>query len=299
MKKALSILCAVALAFSLSMPAFAAATPGQGGEPTPVPTPVPTETPDNSWDQEISDALNQGNTAAAADALTNLVTEISSKGEVVVTSNTAGLISKVMDAAGTSKAVTNSSSVPAGVTASAVADSTASDVTLNSVEVSAKDAAHVTIKLDASMSTQSPLGVRMTLSLPASLFNGVDLQNSSLHLLYQTSSGATQTLFTLLSREQTADTVTLTFWVPHFSTYYITTSTDIAGGNNGGDNGGNNGGNNGSSNTTPAAPTTAPAANPIKATGADMNAAVVFLAVGAAVALACGVVVVKKSGLNI
>ena len=296
MKKALSILCAVALAFSLSMPAFAAATPGQ-------------EENTINLQKQISSALQEGFVEEAEKACAELVSIINET-NAPVNGTTAWLANNVMVYTGKGKTETavNASGVPTGVAATATTSTNASNVTLNSVEVTANSDSDVSIKLDASMSAQSALGVTMNVSLPASLFNGVTLNQGNLRLLYQADNGEVQTLNTLMGVSQTNDTVTLTFWVPHFSTYYITTSTTIPtpptnpdgnGGDNGGDNGGNNGGNNGSSNTTPAAPTTAPAANPIKATGADMNAAVVFLAVGAAVALACGVVVVKKSGLNI
>lgn len=298
MKKALSVLCAVALAFSLSMPAFAAATPGQE---------------DNTFNlhKQIASALQDGLIEEAENACSELVSIINET-NAPVSNTTAWLANNVLDrTAGKTEAASVGSNVPSGVSATTSTSADASSVALNTVEVTANSASDVTIKLDASMSTQSALGVRMTLSLPASLFNGVNLQQNMLHLLYQADNGEVQTLFTLLTMEQTADTVTLTFWVPHFSTYYITTSTTIPGGNggnNGGDNGGNNGsdnnnnsGNSGSSSnsSTSTAPSTSTTANPIKATGADMSAVVVFLAVAAVAALAGGMIVVKKNGLNI
>lgn len=259
---------------------------------------------------QISSALAEQKYDEAQNACSELVSAINTT-NADVSSTTAWMANAVLNAVGSLQYASVGSNVPAGVSAMATASNGASVVSLNSVEVTANSASDVTIKLDASMAQQSPLGVRLSVTLPASLFNGVTLNQSSLHLLYQADNGEVQTLNTILTMEQTADAVTLTFWVPHFSTYYITTSATIPSGttsqsgassnvtsnNSSTTSTASNGGSNGS--TTSASTSTSTATNPIKSTGADMSTAVVFLAMAATAALACGVVVAKKNGLNI
>lgn len=278
------------MAFGLSMPAFAAATPGQ-------------EDNTATLHSQISSALMEQNYTEAQNACTELVSAINST-NANVSNTTAWMANAVLNASGSLQTVSTGSNVPAGVSAVSTASADASAVTLNSVEVTANSSSDVTIKVDASMTQQSPLGVRMSMTLPANLFNGATLSWNTLHLLYQADNGEVQTLNSVLTVEQNADTVTLTFWVPHFSTYYITTSATIPGGSgttsqpeNPSTSGGNSGNTSSTSSSTSTSASTA--ANPIKATGADMSAAVVFLAVAATAALACGVVVAKKNGLNI
>lgn len=291
MKKALSVLCAAVLAFSVAaMPAFADATAGQA------------ENTLNKQDQ-IFAALNAGDTTSAKNALTELTTLSASNS--LISKTTAELASAVLTETGSDVAVASSVE---SVTATATVGDGASDITLNQLSVTYTADEEPAITLDASMASQSAQGVRMNITVPHSVMSaGGSIRANDWFLTYTAADGTKQLLQTVLGVSVSDAGYTITFWVPHFSTYVLTTdesyvpelptaptpTPDPNGGNQGGS---NQGGGSSSSNT--AAPTTAPAVNPIKATGADMSAVVVFLAVAAVVALAGGMVAVKKNGLN-
>lgn len=288
MKKALSVLCAAVLAFSVAaMPAFAAATDGQA------------ENTLNKQDQ-IFAALNAGDTTSAKNALTELTTLSASN--PLVSKTTAELASAVLSKTGADVAVASSVE---GVTATATVGDGASDITLNQLSVTYTADEKPAITLDASMAAQSAQGVRMNITVPHSVLSaGGSIRANDWFLTYTAEDGTKQLLQTVLSVSVSDAGYTITFWVPHFSTYVLTTDESYApelpapptptptpGPTNPDTEGG-------STPSGTAAPTTAPVANPIKATGADMSTAVVFLAVAAVVALAGGMVVVKKSGMN-
>lgn len=289
MKKVLTIAVAAVMAFSLSMPAFAAATEGQLEN-------------EGKLVQQIGHALAENNVPAATEAAKQVVSAISDT-DSDVSKTTAQHIGAVLDKTGATEATSNVSVGSETATVAFVGEgSTGSAVTVNSLSATPATAdAPLTVTIDASVSgTQSGLGYLVSFVLPTGMLNSNgQTTNYNTSNVYLTSNG--QKLDTVTSVINRADGgVIITAWVPHFSTYNVVMGSPKAGGGDqGGNNGGNNGGDNGGSNTPAATPAPAPAAaNPIKKTGADMSVALTALAVVAGVALVGGVVAMKKSDLD-
>lgn len=289
MKKVLTIAVAAVMAFSLSMPAFAAATEGQMAN-------------EGKLVQQIGHALAENNVPAATEAAKQVVSAISDT-DSDVSKTTAQHIGAVLDKTGATEATSNVSVGSETATVAFVGEgSTGSAVTVNSLSATPATAdAPLTVTIDASVSgTQSGLGYLVSFVLPTGMLNSNgQTTNYNTSNVYLTSNG--QKLDTVTSVINRADGgVIITAWVPHFSTYNVVMGSPKAGGGDqGGNNGGNNGGDNGGSNTPAATPAPAPAAaNPIKKTGADMSVALTALAVVAGVALVGGVVAMKKSDLD-
>lgn len=300
MKKVLTIAVAAVMAFSLSMPAFAAATEGQMAN-------------EGKLVQQIGSALAENNVPAATEAAKQVVSAISGN-DSDVSKTTAQHIGAVLDKTSTTEGKSDVSVGSETATVAFVGEgSTGSAVTVNSLKATPATAdAPLTVTIDASVSgTQSGLGYLVSFVLPTGMLNSNgQTTNYNTSNVYLTSNG--QKLDTVTSVINRADGgVIITAWVPHFSTYNVVLGSSVQvnqpdltpdnGGNggNGGDQGGNNGGDNGGSNTPAATPAPAPAAaNPIKKTGADMSVALTALAVVAGVALVGGVVAMKKSDLD-
>lgn len=299
MKKMLSIAIAAVMAFTLSMPAFAAATPGQMAQ-------------EGALVQQIGNALAENNVEAAKAAAAAVVGAIT-KTNSDVSSLTAQHVSAVLTKTGTES--DKGSIMVAGTSASAnvaiVGNGYSGDaVTVNGMSVTpAADGQPLTVTFEATASgTQSDLGYLVSFVLPASVVGNGPVSTSNVYLTYTAADGSAQKLDSVTSVINRADGgVILTAWVPHFSTYNVvfaaagSVNQPVLPGEGGGNQGGsdNNSGSSDSGSTTPAAtPAPAAAANPIKKTGADMSVALTALAVVAGVALVGGVVAMKKSGLD-
>ena len=312
MKKVLTIAVAAVMAFSLSMPAFAAATEGQMAN-------------EGKLVQQIGHALAQDNVEAATAAAEDVVTLITD-GKTDVSALTAGHLQAVLgklEEQGSAVAKTNSLNQSA-VTVTGEAQ-TAQNVVVNDLQVhpaAGDNAATITLVVDDTNAAdaQSGLGYKLTLDIPTSQFSASadptcipKLDN--VHLVYEATGQKLDSVLDayIWQHEDGPYMVRLIAWVPHFSTYNVVFAPvgnvnqpilpgeggGDQGGNNGGDQGGNSGGDNGGSNTPAATPAPAPAAaNPIKKTGADMSVALTALAVVAGVALVGGVVAMKKSDLD-
>lgn len=312
MKKVLTIAVAAVMAFSLSMPAFAAATEGQMAN-------------EGKLVQQIGHALAQDNVEAATAAAEDVVTLITD-GKTDVSALTAGHLQAVLgklEEQGSAVAQTNSLNQSA-VTVTGEAR-TAQNVVVNGLQVhpaAGDNAATITLVVNDNNAAdaQSGLGYKLTLDIPTSQFSASadptwfpKLDN--VHLVYEATGQKLDSVLDayIWRHEDGPYMVRLIAWVPHFSTYNVVFAPvgnvnqpilpgeggGDQGGNNGGDQGGNSGGDNGGSNTPAATPAPAPAAaNPIKKTGADMSVALTALAVVAGVALVGGVVAMKKSDLD-
>lgn len=303
MKKMLSIAVAAVMAFSLSMPAFAAATEGQMQNEGQLVT-------------QISSALAENNVSAATEAAKQVVSAISSTNSDV-SKMTAKHIEAVLTKTGRvenkSDINVNGDSANAATVAVVGYGDTGNDVKVNSLSATPATAdSPLTITIDASASgTTSDLGYLLSFVLPSSVLNSngqpTNYNTSNVYLTY-----GDQKLDTVTSVINRADGgVIVTAWVPHFSVYNVVLGSSVQvnqpdltpddNTNNGGNNGGsNNGGssNNSGSSTPAATPAPVAAENPIKKTGADMNLALTALAVLAGVALVGGAVAVKKNGLD-
>lgn len=290
MKKVLTIAVAAVMAFSLSMPAFAAATEGQMAN-------------EGKLVQQIGHALAQDNVEAATAAAEEVVTLITD-GKTDVSALTAGHLQAVLNKANGTSSVSN---VDLGDGEQALVGvvgegGTAANVTMNSVSINNDGGKVSSIVFTATASgEQSALGYLMNLTLPASALGDTEFAKGDMHLIYN-DNGVNQKLDSVTGITYRGTDVVITFWVPHFSTYTLSV---------------------GSATVTPpelpsetpppptepeqpapapaATPAPAPApaaANPIKKTGADMSVALTALAVVAGVALVGGVVAMKKSDLD-
>ena len=292
MKKMLSIAIAAVMAFTLSMPAFAAATEGQMQNEGQLVT-------------QIGNALASNNVAAAESAAAAVVSAITTTNSDV-SNLTAQHVSAVLTKTGTES--DKGSIAVAGTSESAevaiVGNGQSGDaVTVNGMSVTpAANGQPLTVTFEATASgTQSDLGYLVSFVLPASVVGNSPVSASNAYLTYTAADGSTQKLDSVTSVINRADGgVILTAWVPHFSVYNVVFASagnvnqpDLSGEQN------NNGGGNDNGGSTPAAtPAPVAASNPIKKTGADMSVALTALAVVAGVALVGGVVAMKKSGLD-
>lgn len=298
MKKMLSIAIAAVMAFTLSMPAFAAATEGQMQNEGQLVT-------------QIGNALASNNVAAAESAAAAVVSAITTTNSDV-SNLTAQHVSAVLTKTGTES--DKGSIAVAGTSESAevaiVGNGQSGDaVTVNGMSVTpAANGQPLTVTFEATASgTQSNLGYLVSFVLPASVVGNSPVSASNAYLTYTAADGSTQKLDSVTSVINRADGgVILTAWVPHFSVYNVVFASagnvnqpDLSGEQNNNGGGNDNGGNNDNGGSTPAAtPAPVAASNPIKKTGADMSVALTALAVVAGVALVGGVVAMKKSGLD-
>lgn len=309
MKKMLSIAIAAVMAFTLSMPAFAAATEGQMAQ-------------EGALVQQIGNALAENKMDAATAAAEQVVGAITTTNSDVssLTAQHVGAVLGKLEEQGSAVAKTNSLNQSA-VTVTGEAQ-TAQNVVVNDLQVhpaAGDNAATITLVVDDTNATdaQSGLGYKLTLDIPTSLFSASGDPTwipklDNVHLVYETTGQKLDSVLDayIWQHEDGSYMVRLIAWVPHFSTYNVVFAPvgnvnqpilPGEGNNNGGsDNGGNdNGGNNDNGGSTPAAtPAPVAASNPIKKTGADMSVALTALAVVAGVALVGGVVAMKKSGLD-
>lgn len=296
MKKMLSIAIAAVMAFTLSMPAFAAATEGQMQNEGQLVT-------------QIGNALASNNVAAATAAATDVVKAIKLSNSDV-SKITAEHLQAVLNEAQGTPAMSGVALADGEYGAVSIVGegNTAASVTMNNVVVTKADGANVSsITFEATATgDQSALGYTLSLTLPASALGNTDFAKGNMYLVY-TDNGVSQKLDSVMGATYKGANVVITVWVPHFSTYTLemgsagvvqpTVGTVVNNNNNGGGN--DNGGNNDNGGSTPAAtPAPVAASNPIKKTGADMSVALTALAVVAGVALVGGVVAMKKSGLD-
>lgn len=299
MKKVLTVAVALVMAFSLSMPAFAAATEGQMAN-------------EGKLVQQIGNALTENKLDAAAAAAEQVVTAISEENSDVskMTAQHVSAVLGKMEENYTANPVTTP--MNDGVVVVTGDRSTANDVTVTGMNITpAADGKAATITLDAEYkegAVKSGLGYKVTLQFPAkNLCPNGDLAQlpdlNSIHLTYTADDGSVQTLDSVLQAYNFGETVMVTIWVPHFSTYNVVFT---AAGNV-----------NQPVLPTPtpaptakpepqpepdpapaATPVPAPVENPIKKTGADMSVALTALAVVAGAALVGGVAIMKKSDLD-
>ena len=241
MKKIVSLLCAFALAVSMSAVAFAASTPGQT---TPGQT-TPGQAGDDSTVQMLTNAIvnNINNKTVAEASAQELTRYFNNNKDVVVNREVVTAMTMYLE-----KYVSNVEEV--SLDNAYVAIRTAGNLDTGSVSVSLSG---TTIKLNASYTEniQSATGALVTIAVPAANVGDKDYVWSC--------EGQTG----YVTKTPSGDRVMLSFFAPHFSEYVLSEYVEpVTPPTTGG----------GSSTTTNDAP--------IKDTGADMSLSLLALAVG-------------------
>ncbi len=287
MKKVCSVVCAVALALALSVPALANATPGQAtpgqpGQSTPgevIPTPVPTPIPNPGVPTPapgVPTPAPGGSTATPGQVVDNMANEL--------LKNPANfdLASKIQGQINADKSINVSATVAKAMRAAINYDATYSASKTGTVSMSAAiSAKNSDMKVVAE--SANIMGSRASVTLHFENAAGTEVQPVLGAIVSVVVEGTTMPAndYVLIAEEgRVIDDVqvsnfngntVINFWAPHFSTYAIVPASDLNG--------------SGSGNSS----------NPIAKTGADMSIALAGSVAVAGMAVVGGVTAAKKA----